>query len=424
VYCYNWRTTAGEGEQMMMSGRKFWVGLATATALLAIYFLYSSNTATAESPAEPEPVVEKVPTRTDTLVMQYDTLFTSLLDSAGTVGAALVITHRGEIIYQKCYGEKEAGSNDPVDPQTVFRLASVSKPVTGVLAGILAHNGTIGLDDRVADYVPGFTLKDSLSTRELTVRNILSHSSGLVPHAYDNLVEAKIPFRVILDSLRHVNIAGPPGMYYGYQNVVFSLYDTIAAVKTGKQFETLLQEHLFDPFGMKSASAGLTAFRENHNKAMPHARTAGGYLPLRLNDRYYNTNPAAGINASISDMGSFLAALTAGDTALLSPDVTREVLTPQIISPLRWIYLRNWNGVESKHYGLGWRIIGYKGRQVAYHGGYLSGYRAEIALCREEGIGIAYLSNAPGRVGSEIVPAFLDRWFESNPGPPQPIISP
>ncbi len=378
---------------------------------LSLVLLYQSNPSTAERPVEPEPVIEKVLTRADTLVMQYDTLITHLLDSANTVGAAVVITHNGEVIYQKCHGVREVGSPESINPHTVFRLASVSKPVTGILAGILAHDSIIGLDDKVVDYIPDFTLKDTFSTRELTVRNILSHSSGLVPHAYDNLVEAKVPFSVILDSLRHVNIAGPPGMYYGYQNVVFSLYDTIAAVKTGKRFENLLQEKLFDPLGMKHASAGLEAFAQNKNRAMPHRRTGSGYRTLPLNDRYYNTNPAAGINASISDMGRFLSTLTTNDPSLLDPAIPDTVLSPQIISPLRWIYLRRWTGVESKYYGLGWRIIGYKGRQIAYHGGYLSGYRAEIAVCREEGLGIAFLSNAPGRVGSGVVPALLDMWL-------------
>ena len=385
---------------------------------LSLILVYQGNTSTTERPDVPEPVIEKVLTRADTLVMQYDTLITGLLDSANTVGAAVVITHNGKVIYQKCHGVRKVGSADPVDPYTVFRLASVSKPVTGVLAGILAHDSIIGLDDKVVDYIPDFTLKDTLSTRGLTVRNILSHSSGLVPHAYDNLVEAKVPFSVILDSLHHVNIAGPPGMYYGYQNVVFSLYDTIVAIKTGRRFENLLQEKVFDPFGMEHASAGLEAFRKNSNRAMPHGRTGNSYRTLPLNDRYYNTNPAAGINASISDMGRFLTALTANDSSLLPPAVPDTVLSPQIISPLRWIYLRHWTGVESKYYGLGWRIIGYKGRQIAYHGGYLRGYRAEIAVCREEGLGIAYLSNAPGRVGSEVVPALLDMWFSSEQDSP------
>ncbi len=381
---------------------------------LSLLLLYQGNTYTAEHPVVKEPAIVKALSRTDTMIMQYDSLITGLLEREHTVGAALVITHHGEIIYQKCHGLKEAGGDDPVDANTVFRLASVSKPVTGILAGILSHEGTIGLDGKVSDFIPGFTLKDSVSSRELTVRNILSHTSGLVPHAYDNLVEAKIPFHVILDSLRHVNIAGPPGMYYGYQNVVFSLYDTIAAIQTGKRFNELLQEKVFTPFGMKHASAGLAAFKQNTNRAMPHRRTGTGFRTMPLNDRYYNTNPAAGINASISDMGRFLATLTGNDPNLLNPAITDTVLSPQIISPLRWIYLRNWNGVESKHYGLGWRIIGYKGRQIAYHGGYLSGYRAELALCREEGLGIAFLTNAPGRVGSEIVPALLDIWLNQN----------
>jgi len=396
-----------------MIWRKLLLAGTTVAILLGVYFLHSSNTVTAESPVVREPVIVKVPTRADTLVMQYDMLITSLLDSANTVGAAVVVTLNGEIIYQKCYGVREAGGNDPIDAQTVFRLASVSKAVTGVLAGILANEKIVGLDDKVINYLPTFALKDPTSTRELSVRHILSHTSGLVPHAYDNLVEANVPFSVIIDSLRHVNISGLPGVYYGYQNVVFSLYDTIAAVKTGKSFEVLLQEKLFDPLGMNNASAGLKAFTQNRNKALPHGRAGNGYRTLPLNDRYYSTIPAAGINASISDMGQFLSALTAGDSCRLNPAIADTVLCPQVISPLNWVYLRQWNGVESKHYGLGWRIIGYKGRQIAYHGGYVSGYRSEIALCRDEGLGIAFLTNAPGRVGSEVVPALLDMWLEN-----------
>jgi beta-lactamase class C len=383
------------------------------TILLIIFVHLSSTGATEpapEVPTEPEPV--KVMTPEDSLVMRYDSLLTSLLEDAGTVGAAAVITINGEIAYMKAYGVKEAGTDEAVDVNTIFRLASVSKPVTGLLARILDTEGVIGLDDRVSDHLPGFRLKDTANTNNLTIRHLLSHTSGLVPHAYDNLVEAHVPFREIMDSLYLVNISGPPGTLYGYQNVMYSLYDTIARRSTGKQFNQLLQEKMFGPLGMGNASAGYAPFMENNNKALPHARTGSGYRSIRINDRYYSTNPAAGINASISDMGKLLTALTGMDPHPLGPFLVDSVFTPEIISPLRWIYLREWDRVDSKQYGLGWRIIGYKGRQVAYHGGYVSGYRAELAVCREEGIGIAFLTNSPGKVGSRVVPDFLDMWFE------------
>jgi len=393
---------------------------AVLAATAVIIFVIPKDPVQKETPSGPvkerseEPEKQTVLTPTDSLMMRYDTVLTALIEEGKMVGSAAIITINGEIEYLNCNGVKKVGTTDSVDAHTIFRLASVSKPLSGMLAGILAEERMIGLDDRVVEYLPGFRLKDTANTNNLTIRNILSHTSGLVPHAYDNLVEAQVPFSVIMDSLYRVNISDVPGKLYGYQNVMFSLYDTIVRIRTGQSFGDLIDEKLFGPTGMHDASVGYEAFAGNSNHARPHVRTRTGYVDVQLNDRYYNTNPAAGINASISDLGQFMAALTSPDPHLIHPSAIDSVLSPQVLSPLRWIYLRRWGPVESKHYGLGWRIIGYKGRTVAYHGGYVRGYRAEIAVCREEGIGIAFLTNSPGRVGSEVVPAFLDMWLEES----------
>ncbi len=387
-----------------MIKKKYLLLFASLIIVVALYSFLSNNRKT-DSLAN-EIAVEKVMTKVDSLIFRYDSLLSQKIDSSTIVGAAVVITYKGEIAHIKCYGVKEAGGEDSIDIHTAFRLASVSKTVTGVLSGILSDEKLVCLDDKVIDYLPGFKLKDSINTTDLSIRHILSHTSGLVPHAYDNLVEAQIPFNIIMDSLQLVNISAVPGELYGYQNVVFSLYDTIASAKTSKSYEELLQEKVFTPFGMSDASASFSSFAGNNNIALPHR----GQKTLALNNRYYNTIPAAGINASISDMGQFLIALSGHDSTVLSSDITEKVLTPQVISPLRRVYLRKWSDVESKHYALGWRIIGYQGHHVAYHGGYVQGYRAEIAYCRDEDFGIAYLTNSPGGVGSGVVPELLDMW--------------
>lgn len=383
--------------------------LATLASLLVV-FLWTG--AREPSPTPPEPEAPRTLTWLDTLLVKYDSILTVKADSTGLVGGAVVITHDGRVVYRRCFGVKEAGSSDSVGIHTLFRLASVSKTMTGVLAGILADSGLIGLDDKVISFLPDLRLKDTLHTNNVTVRHVLSHTTGLAPHAYDNLVEEHVPMRVLIDSLFRVNIAAPPGTFYAYQNVVFSLYDTIAALRTGKNFPSLLQDYLFDPFGMKDASAGLAPFVNNPDRAMPHARRNGGYSPLPINDRYYNTLPAAGINASIDDMGHFLIALTGGDSSLISSRTLDEVFAPQVRTILKWTYLRRWDKVEAKQYAIGWRLIGYRERQVAYHGGYVKGYQSEIAVCRHDSIGIAWLSNSPGAVGPEVVPLFLDMYFD------------
>jgi beta-lactamase class C len=130
-----------------------------------------------------------------------------------------------------------------------------------------------------------------------------------------------------------------------------------------------------------------------------------------MNDRYYDTSPAAGVNASISDMKNFLLALL-NDTSNISNRVEEIIFTPQIETNLSRGYFSQWEKVDSKAYGIGWRIVEYKGRRIAYHGGYVKGYRAEIALCKEENVGIVYLSNSPSAIAARSVPEFINRLFE------------
>ncbi|MGC9341837.1 MAG: serine hydrolase domain-containing protein [Bacteroidales bacterium] len=377
-----------------------------------IYFLGKSK-ADSGIKLEPKEVV-KVWTAMDSLIYNFEQEVSGEIDNSHTVGAALALVYKGEVRILRCFGEKVNGSGDPVDRNTIFRLASVSKPITGTLAGILDDEEILPLNSRIIDYLPNFRLKDSINTYDLNVENILSHTSGLVPHAYDNLVEAGVDFREIMDSLFRVNISAPPGQLYGYQNVAFSLYDTLLEAKTRTSFEKAMKKNVFQPFGMRDASVGMKAFMDNKNKALPHTSSGTQYRTSNTNEGYFITQPAAGINASISDMSRFMLAMLGHNPAAIDSSTIKKILEPRVISPLRWNYLRKWNEVESKHYALGWRIIGAYGSEIAYHGGYIRGYRAELAVCPEEDFGIAYLSNSPNGSDSGIIPFFLNMYFKIN----------
>lgn len=359
--------------------------------------------------SEYNPVVE-----IENTVTSFDSLLEQNLKESGTVGAAAVITYKGKIALVKCFGVRKAGEKNPVNENTVFRLASVSKSVTGVLAGILDEENIVKLDDRIVDYLPNFKLKNPEYTNQLTVRHLLSHTSGLIPHAYDLMVEDKVPLEKIIERLDQVDQTAAPGQLYGYQNVVYSIYDPITCAKTHQTFESVIKEKLFQPFGMADASVNFEDFKNNNNKAYPHYnRGHNHYSPMRLNDRYYTTAPAAGVNASISDLGHFLCALTDDNSEIFDTKARQTVFTPQVNSPLKRTYFRSWgHDVKSKRYGIGWRIVDYKGREIAYHAGYVLGYKAEIALCDEEDIGIAILSNSPNSATAKNIPTFLNMLFD------------
>jgi beta-lactamase class C len=349
------------------------------------------------------------------------------LDSSRTVGAAYAIVRNGKIDCTRTFGETRKGSGIGVDENTIFRLASVSKGFAGAMACILDQEGVLSLDDRVVVRYPGFRLKDSVSTSDMTIRNLLSHTTGLVPFAFDNLVEAGDDLGHIVDRLDEVDISAPPGAIYGYQNVTFSMWDPIARRATGIPYQILLEKLIFNPLGMKNASAGPIQSDQIQNMAYPHVRGKMGYTVLDPYIGYYNVLPAAGVNASIADMGQWLLALL-GHKPEQFPDTVRRMLEePVIYTPLKYRYTRYWRPFKERYYGLGWRIYFYRGRKIMYHGGYIRGYRAEIGYCPQEDAGIAFLQNSPNNLASKCVPRFFDLYFdylERSPAGTAPFIAP
>lgn len=386
------------------------VMLVSATTILVSKGTKSMETLSAQ--AYVPPLAEKSPVPLSQPIKEFIQFMEQELDSTQTVGAAFTIVHRGDVVYTGTYGERENGSPEQVDEHTLFRLASVSKGFAGVLASMLVQEGAFSLDDKVVEYYPGFLLKDSVNTAELTIRNLLSHTSGLVPYAFDNLVEADQELHAIIDRLQEVDISAPPGDLYGYQNVMFSMLDPIALEVTGVPYQLLLQEKIFNPLGMTDASAGPVNLQRNPNMAYPHVRTGKGYVALHPHEGYYNVLPAAGVNASIYDMGQWLIALLGYQPQWVSDTVISSISTPVIYTPLKWQYTRYWQPFRERHYSLGWRIYQYKGKKIMYHGGYIRGYRAEIAFCPSEDVGIAFMQNSPNNLASRCVPTFMDLFLE------------
>ena len=388
----------------------FMVILLSAATIFVSRGTKSIETISAQVPAPS--VEERDPVHLSPPMREFVQFMEQELDSTHTVGAAFTIVHGGEVVYTGTYGVREKGSLKEVDEHTLFRMASVSKGFAGVLASILEQDGTFSLNDRVVEHYPGFLLKDSVNTADLSIRNLLSHTSGLVPYAFDNLVEADQDLPTIIGRLDEVDISAPPGELYGYQNVMFSMLDPIVRRATGIPYQELLKERIFNPLGMTDASAGPVDIDRNPNLAYPHVRTKNGYAALHPHEGYYNVLPAAGVNASISDMGNWLLALLGYKPEWMSDTVLNNISTPVIYTPLKWQYTRYWKPFRERYYSLGWRIYNYQGRQIIYHGGYIRGYRAEIAFCPSEDVGIAFMQNSPNNLASRCVPTFMDLFLE------------
>jgi beta-lactamase class C len=348
----------------------------------------------------------------DNLVASYDRFFFREFKENNYPGAAVTIVKDSGIKWLKGYGVKEAGTQDSVDINTVFRIGSVSKGFAAVLTGMLVHENILTWDDRVKAHLSDFSLKDSVNTSELTIRHIMSHTSGLPKHTYTNLLDQDVPYEEIVELLDDVPAISPPGEVYSYQNVVFSLIGNILQNLTGKCYNSMIVEEIFEPLDMYDSSIDYFNLVKSSNLARPHYKSNNTYKSKKNSSKYFSVSPASGINMSISDMSKWLTALLGNNPDVINPDIFNEIFKPHVRTYIKYKYRKYWKNLGDLHYGLGWRIFNFRGNEIIYHGGYINGYRAEVALCPKERIGIAVLMNSSSKLANMCIPQFFDIYFE------------
>ncbi|HEY0743238.1 MAG TPA: serine hydrolase domain-containing protein [Chryseosolibacter sp.] len=353
---------------------------------------------------EPNPYFED-------LLTDYENDIRDLQAKTKTPGYAIVVVHDTTVIYQKGFGLRQVDRQDSVDIHTVFRLASVSKCFAPILTGLLVEDGILSWDDPIVKYLPDFKLISAEATNALTIRHVLSHTTGLPYHTYTNMVEEGKELKEMLGMLKDVKLTGMPGEIYSYQNVAYSLIAEVVQAATGKSYEQLMQERIFNPLHMKDASMNYDAILSNLNVARPHLLWRKGWRVTSINDTYYNVSPAGGINASISDMGQILKVLLGSKTDFIRTSTLEEIFKPAVKAQSKNRNFRKWISRSDSYYALGWRVLNFKTDTLLYHGGYVNGYRSELAINRRDKIGICVLSNGPGNLVDNSVPYFFKLYF-------------
>ena len=240
-------------------------------------------------------------------------------------------------------------------------------------------------------------------------QHVLSQSTGLMPHAYTNLIEDNQSFERIVGKLHNVDFICAPGECYSYQNVVFSLVGEVVEKATGMPYPQYVEDRIFGPLGMTRASIGYRKYVDDANHARPHIWTGESWAPTRITLEYYRVPPAAGVNASISDMRRWLQAQLGDAPDVLSPSLLAEVQAGiQRTSRQQSHYPRN-RRLGEVHYGLGWRVFDYGGvEDFVHHGGYVRGMRSEMVFNRNLDAGLVFLTNSEPRKMGRIVFEFAD----------------
>jgi CubicO group peptidase (beta-lactamase class C family) len=315
-------------------------------------------------------------------------------------GIALSIVKDGRVVAAKGYGIRKLGEPAAVDAQTLFGIASNTKVFTATALGLLVEEGKLAWDAPVINYLPWFAMYDPYVTREITVRDLLVHRSGLGLGAGDLLFWPPTTYdrKEIVRRLRYIKPATSFRYTYAYDNLLYSVAGEVIEAVSGKVWEDFIKERILAKVGMTWSNVRHSASAEGGNVAATHARVEGVVRLVKpsTND---NTNPAGGINSCAEDMAKWMLVLLgrgqlADGTRLFSEKTYRELttlVTPMPIGnppPELPTLKMNFNG-----YALGLRVRDYRGLKVVTHTGGLAGYVSQVYLIPERNLGIAVLTN-------------------------------
>lgn len=332
-------------------------------------------------------------------------------------GAAVVVIAEGKVKLIQTYGVRKTGTSEPVTQDTIFRLASVSKTFASAATELLVRDNLLSWDTTINSRLKDVKFKDMNYGKRITIRNILSQTSGLMPHAYTNLIEDNVPYNAILSRLKEVDFICAPGDCYSYQNVVFSLSGDVIQSVSGESYEEFVNENLFIPLDMRTASIGYQSFKSTKDRATPHVRRAYKWQPVNVKSNFYNVAPAAGVNASISDMKQWLFAQLGHRPDILPDEALDELHARTVRTSAYQAHYKRRKELGNVYYGLGWRIFDFGDyKNFIHHGGWVEGTVSEMIFNRDLQLGMVFLTNAESPDVGELVFRFLEL-FEDHQRP-------
>ncbi len=330
-------------------------------------------------------------------------------------GLAVAIVRGDSVIYAKGFGVKEMGKPDPVDANTRFAIGSNSKSFTVTALGMLQDEGKLNLDDKVMQYLPDFAVSDPYVTRELTIRDLITHRSG-----YFRGDAVWMGSGYGRDEILHRTLQQAPSTSFrskfGYNNIMFLAAGQIVGKVAGTTWDEFVKRRIFAPLGMATANTSVRD-QTGPDVARPHAMVDGRPVPIQYRN-IDNVGPAGSINASVLDMARYvrfhLRDGRAGGVQLVSKAFHDQMQSAQMISsPGRDSLLPM---VHFDTYGLGLWLRDYYGKLLVSHGGGIDGMLSQMAWLPEADVGVVVLTNTDGQNLQNALPfAILDRFIGAPP---------
>ena len=331
-------------------------------------------------------------------------------------GLAISIVKDDSLIFARGYGVREIGKEAKVDEHTIFVIASNSKAFTASLLGMLVEEEKISWDDKVADYMREFQMVDPYITREINIKDLLTHRSGLPTFGGDHLWIGSTRSREdIITRIRYLKPTKPFRTHFQYQNLMFLVAGELIPKITGQSWDEAMKERIFEPLGMVESMTTMRELKNKQNVAIPHEIVGGKVTPVAY-DYMDNLAPAGGIKSNVVDMAQWMRLNLNGGLfkgkQILSSRVIKEMHNIQFPLPIS-SFSEEKLGTRFSGYGLGWGISDYKGRKMISHGGGLSGMISRQVLIPEENLGVIVLTNyAPNNLARALTYQILDEFLD------------
>jgi CubicO group peptidase (beta-lactamase class C family) len=322
--------------------------------------------------------------------------FTAYVEEArrhfGIPGAALTIVRDNQIVLAQGFGVRKLGENAPVTPETIFGIGSTSKAMNSMLLATLVEEGVLDWDQLVIEIWPDFRLSDQFAASQIRVRDLLNMSSG-VPRSDLQWSGVGFTAEEVMMALEDLPVVAPRGQRFQYNNQMVATGGYIAALAAGGEYghlaeayARLLQERVFEPVGMDSASLSIEAAQANPNHATPHDFTlAGEVLPT-----YFHADPglapAGGINTNVMDLARFLLTQLNRGTA---PDGARVVSAAHLVET----WQPQVEAFQDTAYALGWFVETYQDVELIWHDGDVLGFKSLLIFIPEARVGLALVTN-------------------------------
>jgi CubicO group peptidase (beta-lactamase class C family) len=332
-----------------------------------------------------------------------DAYVTRAMKTFDVPGISVAIVKDGKVVLAKGYGVRKQGETTPVDENTLFGIGSNTKAFTAAAIATLVDEGKLDWDDPVYERLRGFEMYDPYVSKELRIRDLLCHRSGLGLGEGDLMFWPQTTFTrdEVVYRVRFLKPATSFRSHYAYNNLMFVTAGQVVAENTGKSWDDYVREKILLPLGMNSTNTSVNTFKPGANWAYPHSKIDGKLQPIPF-EGLDNAAAAGSINSSVRDMSKWMilqlnrGKIPGTETRIFSEKSSQTMWAQQTVIPVNEAGPEELKALKPSlsGYGLGWGLRDYKGRKLVSHSGGVAGFVTRVLLVPQENLGVVILTNA------------------------------